>query len=101
MAILAVAAQASNFEVATVNPVYPPAGPHVVSLNVNHGRLTIDAAELRQLVGMAYATQRVLVLGGPGWADSDQFDIAAKAECADGHGMRFGCYKLSWQSGLS
>ena len=55
----------------------------MVSLIINHGRLTIEAAELRQIVGLAYAVQRVRVLGGPGWADSDQFDIAAKAESAD------------------
>jgi uncharacterized protein (TIGR03435 family) len=55
----------------------------LVSLLVNHGRLNIEAAELRQIVGLAYAIQRVLVPGGPGWADSDQFDIVAKAESAD------------------
>lgn len=76
------AAQAS-FEVASVKPVDPPAGPHVVSLIINHGRLNIEAAELRQIVGQAYAIQRVRVLGGPAWADSDQFDITAKAESAD------------------
>jgi len=77
------AAQASSFEVASVKTVDPPAGSHVVSLIVNHGRLNIEAAELRQIVGLAYAVQRIRVLGGPGWADSDQFDIAAKAESAD------------------
>ena len=83
IAALAAAAQVSSFEVASVKPVNPPAGPHVVSLIINHGRLNIEAAELRQIVGLAYAVQRVRVLGGPGWADSDQFDIAAKAESAD------------------
>jgi uncharacterized protein (TIGR03435 family) len=73
----------SSFEVASVKPVNPPAGPHVVSLIINHGRLNIEAAELRQIVGLAYAVQRIRVLGGPGWADSDQFDIAAKTESAD------------------
>jgi uncharacterized protein (TIGR03435 family) len=77
------AAQVSSFEVASVKPVNPPAGPNVVSLIINHGRLNIEAAELRQIVGLAYAVQRIRVLGGPGWADSDQFDIAAKAESAD------------------
>src|ERR1700720_970431 len=77
------AAQVSSFEIASVKPVNPPAGPHVVSLIINHGRLNIEAAELRQIVGLAYAIQRVRVLGGPGWADSDQFDIIAKAESAD------------------
>jgi uncharacterized protein (TIGR03435 family) len=78
-AALAVPAQISSFEVASVKPVITLAGPHVVSLNVNHGRLSIEAAELRQIVGLAYAIQRVRVLGGPSWADSDQFDIVAKA----------------------
>src|ERR1700693_5231005 len=77
------AAQASSFEVTSVKPVKPLAGPHVVSLIINHGRLNIEAAELRQIVGQAYAVQRIRVLGGPVWADSDQFDIAAKAESAD------------------
>ena len=77
------AAQVSSFEVASVKPVDPPAGPHVVSLVINHGRLNIEAAEFRQIVGLAYAVQRVRVLGGPVWADSDQFDIAAKAESAE------------------
>ena len=81
--VSAFAAQVSSFEVASVKPINPPAGPHVVSLIINHGRLNIEAAELRQIVGLAYAVQRVRVLGGPGWADSDQFDIAAKAESAD------------------
>jgi uncharacterized protein (TIGR03435 family) len=77
------AAQVPSFEVASVKPVSPPAGPHVVSLVINHGRLNIEAAELRQIVGLAYAVQRIRVLGGPEWADADQFDIAAKAESAD------------------
>src|SRR5215472_3486002 len=77
------AAQVSSFDVASVKPVNPPAGPHVVSLIINHERLTIEAAELRQIVGLAYGIQRVRVIGGPSWADSDQFDIAAKAESAD------------------
>lgn len=77
------AAQVSSFEVASVKPVNPPAGPHVVSLIVNHEKLNIEAAELRQIVGLAYGIQRIRVLGGPGWADSDQFDIVAKAESAD------------------
>jgi uncharacterized protein (TIGR03435 family) len=77
------AAQLPSFEVASVKPVDLPAGPHVVSLIINHGRLNIEAAELRQIVGQAYGIQRVRVLGGPAWADSDQFDIVAKVENAD------------------
>jgi len=50
---------------------------------INHDRLKIEAVELRQIVGLAYAIQRVRVLGGPDWLDSDQFDILAKAENAE------------------
>jgi uncharacterized protein (TIGR03435 family) len=77
------AAQMSSFDVASVKPVNPPVGPHVVSLLVDHGKLTIEAAELRQIVGLAYGIQRVRIVGGPAWSDSDQFDIAAKAESPD------------------
>jgi uncharacterized protein (TIGR03435 family) len=80
--LLLLALQVSGFEVASVKAVNPLAGPHVVSLLVDHGKLTIEAAELRQIVGLAYAIQRVRVLGGPAWSDSDQFDITAKAESA-------------------
>ena len=80
---MTVVAQASTFEVASVKPVNPPAGTHVVSLLINHDRLKIEAVELRQIVGLAYAIQRVRVLGGPDWLDSDQFDILAKAENAE------------------
>src|SRR5262245_47159445 len=83
IAAFALAAQASSFAVASVKLVNPPAGPHVVSLVINHDRMNIDAAELRQIVGLAYGIQRIRVLGGPNWADSDQFDIVAKAESAD------------------
>ena len=61
----------------------PTAKDGLVSLNVNHGKLNIEAAELRQIVGLAYAIQRVRVLGGPPGADSDQFDIVAKAASPD------------------
>src|SRR5215469_16278848 len=96
------AAQVASFEVASVKPVNPPAGLHVVSLIINHGKLNIEAAELRQIVGLAYAVQRVRVLGGPGWADSDQFDIAAKAESADATRDEIrGMLRPCWRRGLS
>ena len=80
LTVLAAVAQVLSFDIASVKPVNPPAGPHVVSLIINHEKLNIEAAELRQIVGLAYAIQRVRVLGGPDWADSDQFDIVAKAK---------------------
>ena len=69
-----------TFEVASIKLVNHSVPPHVVSLNTNHGRLTMDAAALRQIIGLAYSIQRVRVQGGPDWIDSDLFDIAANAE---------------------
>jgi uncharacterized protein (TIGR03435 family) len=71
-------AAAQEFEVASVKRV-EGAPPHAVSLNLNHEKVTLDAATLRQLVGYAYNIQRVRVLDGPEWADSDEFDVIAKA----------------------
>ena len=76
--VLAAQAPASPaFEVASVKLVEPPAPAHAVRLNVSPGRLTIDAATLRQIVGLAYGIQRVRVTGGPSWADADQYTIIA------------------------
>jgi len=83
---LAAAAQSPaslEFEVASVRPVKGPAGGRVVNLLINHGRANITAAALRWIIAQAYDVQTVRVQGGPGWLDSDLFDIVAKAERAD------------------
>lgn len=69
-----------EFEVASVKLVNPPMGPHAVGLRIDHGRATIEGATLRQIITQAYAVQRVLVMGGPSWYDSDQYTIIAKTE---------------------
>ena len=76
-------ASSPAFEVASVKVVKAPVAPHPVSLRINHGRLNVDAARLRQIIGLAYATQRVRVYGGPSWLDSGMYDIIAKAESTD------------------
>lgn len=70
----------SEFEVASVKLVNPRMGPHLVGLKVEHGRATLQGATLRQIIVQAYLVQRVLVMGGPSWYDSDQYNIEAKAE---------------------
>jgi uncharacterized protein (TIGR03435 family) len=75
----AVAAHA-EFEVASVKIVNHSVPPHGVGLNIRHGTLTMDAAALRQIIGLAYGIQRVRVEGGPDWLDHELYDIAAKAE---------------------
>jgi uncharacterized protein (TIGR03435 family) len=55
------------------------------------GRVTLECAQLRDLILTAYGIYgngssanprgfRMQVLGGPGWIDSEHYDIAAKAE---------------------
>ena len=58
------------------------ASPHAVNLNVNHAKVSLDAATLRQMVGFAYTIKRIRVPLGPAcpqWADRDEFDVVAKA----------------------
>jgi uncharacterized protein (TIGR03435 family) len=72
-----------EFEVASVKLLNPPMGGHAVGLKLNHGRVTVEGATLRQIIVQAYVVQRVLVLGGPAWYDSDQYDVVAKTSNPD------------------
>lgn len=69
----------TEFEVASVKLVNHPVRPHPVGLIIKHGTLTMEAAALRQIVGLAYGIQRVRVYGGPDWMDSELYDIQAKS----------------------
>jgi uncharacterized protein (TIGR03435 family) len=87
LALLAVCMQAQpnapgrrEFEVASVRQFQGPHVPHGVSLNVSHGRVSVNAGSVRQLVALAYGIQRAMVEGGPDWSDRDEFNIIAKAE---------------------
>ncbi len=73
-----------TFEVASIKRADPSArgvniqftpGGGVRMLNVN----------LRQAITMAYDLQRFQLSGGPGWIDSDRFDIVAKAPANAGN----------------
>jgi uncharacterized protein (TIGR03435 family) len=83
MGIAAVSAfPQDQFEVASVKLVEGGAPPHAVNLNVDHDKVSLNAATLRQMVGYAYTIQRIRVLLGPAcpeWADRDEFDVVAKA----------------------
>ncbi len=71
-----------QFEVASVKLVEGGAPPHTVNLNVNHDKVSLGAATLRQMVGFAYTIQRIRVLlepACPEWVDRDEFDVVAKA----------------------
>jgi len=71
-----------EFEVASVKAntsgsgmvmIRPPAG----------GRFTATNARVKMLVSLAYNVQGFEISGGPGWVDTDGFDIEAKAADAN------------------
>jgi uncharacterized protein (TIGR03435 family) len=70
-----------EFEVASIKP--RPVAPGAMMVTFRHGTLNVDIARLRQIIGLAYAIQRVRVQGGPSWLDTEQYVIAAKAGSAD------------------
>jgi uncharacterized protein (TIGR03435 family) len=43
------------------------------------GRIEVPNTTLKNLVMAAYSVQENMITGGPGWLDSDRFDIVAKA----------------------
>jgi uncharacterized protein (TIGR03435 family) len=47
------------------------------------GRFTATNARLKMLIGLAYNVKNFEISGGPGWIDSEGYDISAKA--ADGN----------------
>ena len=65
-----------QFEVASVKPALPES---VMWLRPLPGRLTASAT-LQMLIQNAYAVQPFQIEGGPGWIDSDRFEIEAKAD---------------------
>jgi hypothetical protein len=64
-----------EFEVASVKP--RPFTQGGMKMTFRHGTLTVNIAALRQIIGAAYAIQRVRVQGGPSWLDTEQYVIAA------------------------
>jgi bla regulator protein BlaR1 len=44
------------------------------------GRLTVENNPVTNLIQNAYGVRRNQIVGGPGWMDSDRFDIEARAE---------------------
>jgi uncharacterized protein (TIGR03435 family) len=67
-----------EFEAASVKPntaggpvnIRPPAG----------GRFTATNANLKMLIGLAYKEQPFAISGGPGWIDTDRYDVTARSE---------------------
>jgi uncharacterized protein (TIGR03435 family) len=65
------------FEVATVKPVeFDSKGGRYIKMDGTH-RFVEKAYTLKLLIAAAYDLNPRTVLGGPGWMDSDHYDIAA------------------------
>jgi uncharacterized protein (TIGR03435 family) len=67
-----------TFEVASVKP-----HPGMISFSadpaVKGNRVTATASTLLDLIQVAYHARRDQILGAPGWAESDHYDLEAKA----------------------
>jgi uncharacterized protein (TIGR03435 family) len=71
--------QTPAFEVATVKLSDP--ATHMRSIRrVPGGRLTVTGMPLKDLITFAYDVKSSQVTGGPGWVETELYDINAKAE---------------------
>ncbi|MBI2685429.1 MAG: TIGR03435 family protein [Acidobacteria bacterium] len=75
-------AAAEVFEVASVKPAGPEARGIVMQFTPGGG-VRIGNGNLKQILTLAYGVERFQISGGPGWVDSDRFEIVAKG-AADG-----------------
>jgi len=75
-----VLAQDPAFEAASIKP--NSSGPRGVSnVLLSGGRYVASAATLRSIIGFAYPPLLPQqIVGGPGWLDSERYDIQAKGE---------------------
>src|SRR5262249_21118907 len=69
--------EALTFEVASVKPSDPAARGVMIQFTPGGGLRTVNA-RVRQLVQVAYEVQTFQVSGGPGWIETEGFDILAK-----------------------
>jgi len=66
-----------SFEVAEIK--INKAGPGPTSAKLINGQARVVNAPMRLLIGAAFNVMPDAVSGGPGWLDSDRFDLAAKS----------------------
>jgi uncharacterized protein (TIGR03435 family) len=71
-------AATSTFEAASVRVNKSP-GPVRGLVGLQPGRFVATAATLRQLIESAFGVQDNQIVGAPGWATSDLFDVTATA----------------------
>ena len=84
--------QKPSFDVISIKPSPPiGTGPMRIGGGAQGDRFTMNSATLRMLLQIAY--QRIgntllpgqlQIIGGPGWMDSDRYDVQAKTDCSGG-----------------
>ena len=72
-------AQEPSFEVASIKP--NKSGSGMIGIRFpSVGQFNVINMPLREMIRFAYQVQLMQIEGGPDWANSDRFDIIAKAE---------------------
>jgi uncharacterized protein (TIGR03435 family) len=81
-ALLSASAGAQSFEVASIKLSQPVSAERQISgfQTPGGGRLNTSATSLRMLITFAYNVKDFQLSGGPGWANSEMYDIVAKAD---------------------
>jgi uncharacterized protein (TIGR03435 family) len=79
---LASALWAQTFEVASIKPSDPEARGNTFNFTPGGG-LTILNSTLRAIIQTAYDVPRFQIEGGPGWMNSERFDVIAKSVAGD------------------
>jgi uncharacterized protein (TIGR03435 family) len=77
-AVFAQSAALPQFEVASIKPSF---NETIMNVRPLPGRLTADAS-LRMLMLYAYGVQPFQIIGGPGWLESERYQVDAKANGA-------------------
>src|SRR5436853_80570 len=72
-------AKAPAFEVADIKPADPAARMPGKGRLLPGGRIEMPGTSLVDLIRFAYGVQENMIAGAPKWADSDRYDIVAKA----------------------
>jgi uncharacterized protein (TIGR03435 family) len=65
-----------SFEVATIKP-NPSGGTSIQGLTLNGRNFAVRNGSLGDLIAFAYDLQMQQIVNGPGWMNSDRYDIAA------------------------
>jgi len=78
MCLALTAAAQSGFDVASIKPSDPAAGGNMQIGVLPGGVFTATNATLKALMQQAYDVRDFQITGGPGWLDTERYDIVAK-----------------------